>query len=284
MLHGPLNLPYKHTEHEGIPLPACIPQGRYQEIADCHRSRKDDLYIATYPKSGTTWLQHIVNKLLKYPRGEETKIDDAIPWPAAETQQLIDGLSSPRVLKTHMKWRWVPKASGIKYIYCYRNPKDLVVSYYNHTQIFKSYKLEMTLQEYIKDIFLNEKAATHGSYFDHVAEWLQQKNNENILFMTYEDMSEDLLREVRRIVAFLELDLTEDDLLGIVGASNFESMKANDKSNYSWIVGPNLENKFLRKGKVGDWMNHLSDEESRLIEEKVNDHLIPLGGKIRYSL
>ena len=71
-------------------------------------------------------------------------------------------------------------------------------------------------------VFLNEKAATHGGYFEHVAEWLKQKNNENVLLLTYEDMSEDLLREVQRIAHFLKLDVSEEKLRAVVEASSFE--------------------------------------------------------------
>lgn len=285
MLFQPLGLPYKHTEHEGIPLPACIPQGRFAEISQSHKTRADDVYIATYPKSGTTWLQHIVNQMLGEPRGKDIRIDQAIPWPGVETQDFIDNLSSPRYFKTHMKWRWVPKGDGVKYIYCYRNPKDVVVSYYHHTQNFKYYDFKVSLDEYFRQIFMDEKAATHGSYFDHVAEWLEQKDNKNILFMTYEDMSEDLLGEVNRIDDFLDLQLDAQTKSDIVSGSNFESMKSNDKSNYGWKVGPLLKEKtFLRKGKVGGWVSYLNKEQSDEIEQKVNNKLMPLGAKIRYLL
>ena len=132
---------------------------------------------------------------------------------------------------------------------------------------------------------INKEAATHGFYFEHVAEWLQQKDNKNILYVTYEDMSGDLPREIKRIEAFLNLDIGEEMRAHIAGKSTFSYMQQNEKSNYSWIVGPILTEKtFLRKGKVGDWINYLTEKQSKEIEGLVKEHLLPLGAKIRYTL
>ena len=47
-------------------------------------------------------------------------------------------MRSPRIFKTHDLWEWVPKSEGVRYIYCYRNPKDVVCSYFNHmANVFK---------------------------------------------------------------------------------------------------------------------------------------------------
>jgi len=282
MLHKPLDLPYEHSEYEGIPIASIIPSERYKEIIKTHKSRPDDVYIATYPKSGTTWLQHIVNQMLGEPRGSDLKIVKAIPWAAVETQSFIDNLSSPRVLKTHMKWCWVPKGDGVKYIYCYRNPKDVVVSYYHYVLIMKYFNYNDSFDEYYSKVFMDKRASMYGGYFDHVSEWLQQRDNKNILFLTYEDLIEDLVRGITRIERFLKLELSEEMKLKIASNSSFSTMKSNSLSNYSWVLGS--QKSFIRKGKVGDWVNYLSEKQSQEIEEMVKKRLIPLGARIRFIL
>ena len=41
-------------------------------------------------------------------------------------------------MKTHLDWKYVPKGEGVRYICCYRNPKDVAVSYYFHHKNFQA--------------------------------------------------------------------------------------------------------------------------------------------------
>ena len=64
----PVTLPYSHNIYKGLPVPDFITAERYKELETIHKSRDDDVYIATYQKSGTTWLQHILYELYDHPQ------------------------------------------------------------------------------------------------------------------------------------------------------------------------------------------------------------------------
>lgn len=113
---------------------------------------------------------------------------------------------------------------------------------------------------------------------------LEQKDNKNILFVTYEDMSEDLGREVKNIAEFLGILLSKEKLNSIVNGSSFNLMRDNAHTNYTWLTGIDRNFSFMRKGEVGDWKNYLSAEHSKEIDRRVNERLVPLGAKIRYYL
>ena len=49
-------------------MPDFITAERYEELDTLHKTRDDDVFIATYQKSGTTWLQHILNELYDHPQ------------------------------------------------------------------------------------------------------------------------------------------------------------------------------------------------------------------------
>lgn len=131
---GPLGLRYNHSVYEDIPLPPVITHGRIEEIRHQHKNRPGDVLIATYQKSGTTWLQQILCLMYDFTQGKQSNITFDIPWLERVPRDVVESTLSPRVLKTHLKWRWVPKGDDVKYIYCYRNQKDVVVSYYHHQQ------------------------------------------------------------------------------------------------------------------------------------------------------
>ena len=75
--------------------------------------RKDDIWIATYPKSGTTWVQEIVYCILNgwnYDREKTGKLDERIPffefiYPGLKA---IEKMNSPRVIKTHLPIQYLP--------------------------------------------------------------------------------------------------------------------------------------------------------------------------------
>ena len=238
MLYKPLDLPYKHNTYDGVPVQNFITSQRMEEIKNIHQSRFDDIYIATFMKSGTTWLQNLVYEILDRPQGEYENINLAVPWLEEESQSFVDNLVSPRIFKTRDRWEWIPKGDGIKYIYCYRNPKDVVVSYYHHMKMFDGhYGYEGSFDEFVSDICLKYNCVVGGCYFEQVAKWLYQKNNSNILYITYEDMTEDLKRETKRISQFLNVNLEDEKLELICNNSTFSAMQKNDKTNYSWREG-----------------------------------------------
>jgi len=226
---------------------------------------------------------------LSHSQGDKDNINEAVPWIQEETQEKIDAMLSPRVFKTHDRWDWILKGDKIKYIYCYRNPKDVCCSFYNHMKrVFVGhYRYTGTFSEYFTDVFIKRNAAEQGWYFDHVAGWLEQKGNPNILFLTYEDMVEDLKREVLKIVQFLGLQCSDEKIDNVVSSGMFDSMSKNPTVNYSWRDGiakdPN--SKFIRKGKVGSWQDELTKEQSEQIDQLTKDLLeIPFGIRIRDTL
>src|ERR1043165_6873944 len=99
--------------------------------------RDDDIIIATYAKSGTTWLQQIVSQLI-FNGQEDMEVAEMSPWldlrippkevklPAVEQQQ------HRRFLKTHLPVDALVFSPKAKYIYIGRDGRDVVWSLYNH--------------------------------------------------------------------------------------------------------------------------------------------------------
>ena len=71
---------YKLNVVNGVPFPPYIRQEQMDALRD-FPLRADDLFVVTYPKSGTTWMQQIV-KLIRtngVENGELVSIQ-AVPW------------------------------------------------------------------------------------------------------------------------------------------------------------------------------------------------------------
>jgi len=99
--------------------------------------RDDDIVIATYAKSGTTWMQQIVAQLM-FDGDPDIAVAEMSPWvdlrvPPKEVKlPLLEAQTHRRFMKTHLPvdaTRFCPKA---KYLYIGRDGRDVVWSMYNH--------------------------------------------------------------------------------------------------------------------------------------------------------
>ena len=120
---------------------------RWEEL-NSYPLRPDDVFIATFFRSGTTWMQQIVKLLRSGGQPDGVKLDRSIPWLEILDSNLgkllgytpdmatsSDALS-PRAFKSHLPYELVPgglpHTTPAKYIYVMRNPKDVCVSTWYH--------------------------------------------------------------------------------------------------------------------------------------------------------
>lgn len=100
--------------------------------------RPDDIIIATYGKSGTTWMQQIVGQLVLGP-DPDLKAPELSPWmdlralPKEVKLAQIEAQTHRRFLKTHLPVDALVVSPEAKYIYVARDGRDMVWSAYVST-------------------------------------------------------------------------------------------------------------------------------------------------------
>uniref|UniRef100_A0A914DUI1 Sulfotransferase domain-containing protein n=1 Tax=Acrobeloides nanus TaxID=290746 RepID=A0A914DUI1_9BILA len=245
------------------------------------KPRNSDVFICTYPKSGTTFMKQICAQLLD----NNYRIDQANQKLDLKTSSLektgsevIEVMPDPRLIKTHLNYNLAPKNSEAKYIYVVRNPKDVVVSYYFHCKLFKYYGFKNGKLDVFFDIFLAGEVEW-GCYFEHLLSWLTHIDEPNILLIKYEDMLEDIDAIVKKIGFFIGGNAAETvsntiSLQQVIEQSRFDSMKENQDRLFvhveSYFEGGG---NFMRKGCKRDWKNYLTREQSERIDQAFVKHL-----------
>lgn len=277
---------YRHTLVDGIVFPSFINQSKVDYIRKSFPFRNGDVFVATYPKSGTTWTQNIIKNLLGF--DDNVRVVDAVPWiekggteDSEEVQAAMNLQSNPRCFKTHTPWQSVAKSRTddddgnaicrLRYIFVARNPKDVCVSMYHHARGFRSFDYRGDFDHFFQ-MFLHGEVES-GSWLDfNLGYYSRHKKNPNeVLFLTYEDMHRNPIDNILRIAKFLGVACSRGRADGIVHKTTFAQMKTDPAANYSWAndrrhVG---EAGFMREGKVGDYRNYMSKEQERLIEERM---------------
>ena len=190
---------------DGLIVPKFILQENVSKMKQI-KLRDDDVWVVSYPKAGTTWTQYIVHLIHNGGKDDGKKITDAVPWIEAGTQFTevsIDDLTPPRAFKSHMPYDRMPcgppSSTPSKYIYVARNPKDLATSFYHH--YFAIHVPGIEWKEFF-EYFLVGKVE-FGNYFDHVLSWWAHKDDDNVLFIKFEDMKREPVTTITQIATFM---------------------------------------------------------------------------------
>ncbi len=98
--------------------------------------RDDDIVIATYAKSGTTWMQQIVSQLIFGGR-EDIDVHRLSPWYdlrvlPEEVRAAVAAQTHRRFLKTHLPVDALVLSPQARYIYIARDGRDAAWSFHNH--------------------------------------------------------------------------------------------------------------------------------------------------------
>jgi len=253
-----------------------IPKGFDPEVFEdscTYIPEPGDVFICTYPKCGTTWMQCILHLMLN--QGEPLKpgkqICDLIPHLEEDGKAAVLALPKPRVIKTHLPYGMLPKSKDAKYIFVARNPKDCCVSFYYHTKGFSRHYdfIDGRFEDYF-DLFLAGEV-DFGDYFDFLLSYLPHKNDSNMLFLLYEEMKFDVRECIRKVGRFLggPFQRSSEDaaiLEKIVQNSEFKTMKSTPSLWSSEQVKGSPG--FIRKGEMGDWRRHFTPEQEKRMDER----------------
>lgn len=268
------------------------------------RPRANDIVVATYPKSGTTWMQRILS-LLIFRSGEPVALDRTFPWlevnrrPIEDVVETLEAQQHVRSVKTHVPFDGIPHFDTVKYIHVARDGRDVCMSYHNHCSGFRSEALarmdaiglaEPTLRRPYPRVdpdpavhfhnWLTEGAIAgesdgtpYLSYFAYERTFWDARKADNLLFVHYDDLQADMTGEMRRIADFLDIEVPDADLSAMAGSASFESMRK-DAAVLIPEMAKNFEGgalRLLNKGKSGRWRGVYDEADVELFDKKLRE-------------
>ena len=256
--------------------------------------RDDDIVITTAYKAGTTWVQRIVAALVFGPgpvvlRETSPWIDVRFYGPIDPVLARLEAQTHRRFVKSHLPADGLPYFSHVKYLVVGRDTRDVFMSLWNH---YSSYT-ELTYS------LLNDASRPgpefprcpptprdlwprwisegwfawepdgwpYWSHHHHLSTWWAVRDLPNILFVHYSDLLADTEAEMRRIAAFLEIeinDATMPQLLADVGIDSMRREVADSPVLPQIFQGGATA--FVFKGTNGRWRQTLLDGDLAMYE------------------
>jgi hypothetical protein len=247
-----------------------IKKYKYFEVFE---QREDDIYVITFLKSGTTWMQMILYQMLTDGNMNFHHIYDVSPWITNESIQgkdaeIVNKLPSPRIIKTHDPYKNFDENVKGRFIYVYRDGKDVAISLYNHIKNYNN--AEESLDDNFKRFF---HTTEEFNFFDFTKDWLENKNNFQILYVDYNELKLDFDNTIIKIADFLKIDSGKLDWERIRERSYFQFMKEHESKFGEQPKDKRIYNEFIRKGEIGEGENLLSDNQKIYFETNYNKHI-----------
>ena len=173
-----------------------------------------DVIISPWSKSGTTWLQQIVHGLRSDGDMDFDDISRLSPWIEVADALGVDLKADqgwrPRAFKSHYSYNAVPK--GCRYIVSFREPISVMVSYYRFYEGWLFEPGSVTMEEYLAP---HLDLSRGKDYWIHMQSWWAQRDNPDVLLLSYELMLEDPRGAVVAVAKFLGIE-PRPDLIDLV--------------------------------------------------------------------
>ena len=265
-------------------------------------------WLASYPKSGNTWLRSYIFALKSGLNPEATSIninsldtgaiassrnwlevilgldlrlhtnDDIESFRTDAYRFLHSQLTEPSYHKIHdanhltaSNGLLCPLDSCSGALYLVRNPFDVAVSFANHMGVSLDKSIHMMGDpEYA---LLSKQHKFRTQVRQKMGTWSDHVSSwldsgGQILWVRYEDMLKNPIKSFTQISQFLNLPESDEAVRQAIDLCHFDKLQKQEQKS-GFKECPTKSNGFFRNGKVGDWRNTLSASQ---IDRIITDH------------
>uniref|UniRef100_A0A7S2W4G1 Sulfotransferase domain-containing protein n=1 Tax=Rhizochromulina marina TaxID=1034831 RepID=A0A7S2W4G1_9STRA len=292
---------YKLVKFRGVYQNPTFRMAALEELVATFETRFHDVFICTYPKCGTTWMQQICHLLVHGGEQGDRTMYSTCPWletlvadPILHEREACSysledihamPKTRPRFFKSHACFKDLPRGKApVKTIIVSRNPKDTCVSLWHHAREKPEFNLNggapipgsdgppppvevcPDFDDWVKLFLAGEVEC--GSWFHFTLEWYAASlQDPDILFLRYEDLVKDPAQGILRVANFIGIGREGEVIAKAVENSSMSAMKTK-----SGVYAGNV-----RKGGAGGWRKKITGETNKLFDQVYREQMAGSG-------
>ena len=266
------------------------------------------MWLASYPKSGNTWVRALLTNYLYNENNVEnafSKLDLIKSFPQKnifkglvdekelkknymilfkyfiEAQKKINQDNNLHILKTHNicgsinNFEFTDKQNTLGSIYILRDPRSVAVSYAYHADISFEKSVEIMLDEKRITLHNNIYPEARSSWKIHLRSWINHPMPK--IFIKYEELEKNTHHCFKSILTFInkfikkKIDINDNKILKTIENCSFKNLsKLENKLGFA-EKGKNVN--FFRKGKIDEWKTVLNTTLISKIEKEFSEEL-----------
>jgi hypothetical protein len=247
--------------------------------------KPQDAFLASYPRSGSTWLRFILFQILTGEDPGFQNIEERLPEVHLHrgVPPILPG--GGRLIKTHEKYRKDYK----KAVYLVRDLRDVLLS--NYVRCVECGLAPLVSKGDFDSFllsFLEGKALAMGSWQEHSRSWLESPlaKDGNLMVVRYEDLRQNPEQVVGQLLQFLGVTRDVRIIRKAIENNALQQMRAKeDSARRAGEQGVLLachksaeeDGRFVRKGAIGGWRSKLTDAQVKIIQQYAGDTLAAAG-------
>jgi hypothetical protein len=210
-----------------------------------------DVFLVTYPRSGTTWISCVAAELLfQISPKSMTEIASIVPDVHALPEKSAVPAASQYLVKSHFPLSGVPPFGEYRrVIYIVRDPRDVMLSYHRYSRFLSKYPGD--LREFAMDWAAGR--IWPCSWQEHVNSWLAPRARTapfELTVLRYEDFVADPIGQTGVLAKLLGVDPGRARIEEIVADTNADSMRGRESKGNSGI-SPDFND--IGPAKAGNW-------------------------------
>ncbi len=280
------------------------------------RNPQGIVWIASYPKSGNTWMRvylyHLMRLMNGLPRSDNDlhaldkastyearlvglfeemlgkKLADASRYDVALIRPqvhaaIVQRTGSVSLIKTHAALGQLGNlpthnlAVSAGTIYIVRDPRDVAISLAAHNgSTVDAAITDMATPSYGTQNSEHAAFEVWGSWSENALSWTD-KPHEAVLVVRYEDMHAAPTPTFTGVAHHLRQKPTPEQIAEAIALSTFKELRDAEIAAGDFRERSERADRFFREGRAGEWRDKLTSEQVKRIEDKHHDMMAKFG-------
>ena len=243
-----------------------------------HRGlNRHDVFVANYPRSGSTWLRFMLFEILAQKDAEFDAVNRHIPDVGGQRDAMPLLPDAGRLIKTEECFRPAYRRA----IYIVRDGRDVALSEYAY-QSAQGW-INCSFDDHLK-MFVQGNSTPYGSWVEHARSWIESPLNArgDLMLILYPELKRNTELMLTRIAEFLKVRVPAEVIQRAIRNNDLQNMREKEDRAPQIGYDPRTrsipeQKRFVRSGAVGGWRRELTSAQAEYLQRNTGRMLARLG-------